>query len=250
MAWVAEYLSTLEVKGSESISNAGRKQLGTIHSRIIFEKHVVIFGDTGQGKTNLVNHLFGKNIFDSYPSARSLTTQCQHFGMRVEYDDAEYVIHLHDTVGWNDTKKGDSVDKTFYMYLTDNVKLLNVVILVVQFGKMTDAWCKRFGMNLGRLNKWVSEHVIILVTNCPSSSAVLSFYQELARNERLKATLDKYKVTQEHFMFVDLNPEVTHYASTPLTQQLLLRIINSKEKHVSGIFPALQADAEKKKEWK
>ena len=241
MAWVADYLATLEgtEDAEDSLALKTREELGAIHPLIIFERDVVVFGDTGAGKTNLVNHVFGKNIYESYPSAQSVTVQCQKFTMRVNYEEAEYVIHMHDTVGWNDTKKGDGVAEHFYRYLSDNVRLITKAIYVLKFDRAGPEWCKRFAKNLGRINKWAHESLIIVVTHCTTERAMLSFFEAIAQNALLKTKLDQYNLNQSNFVFCDLDPGKTGARSNLVTQKLLLRVINSKSTHINRVFPAV-----------
>lgn len=242
MDWVSELVKSLKVEKEQSVAATKQIVLGKISTKIIFEKNVIVFGDTGAGKSNLVNYLYGKNIFDSYSSAQSVTTKCQKFTMKVSYPDVEYLLHLHDTVGFDDTTKTDSkVANHIFRYLADNCKMVNLVILVVKFGKMTVEWSKHFSKNLNRINKWSQDSLLILVTHCSKLDQIQSFWSALNENDILKEKIFNHNLTDKNFVFVDLNPSVTNYCSIDVTENLILRILNSKETHTTGVFPGIQS---------
>ena len=247
MSWIADLVASLNYVKDETVSTTRREKLGLVSSKIVFEKNCVLVGDTGAGKSNCVNHLFGKNIFESFASAASVTTQCQRFTMQIEYEDAIYNIHLHDTIGFGDTTNAAKAEIHLFRYLDDNVKTVNFCILVTQFGKFSGEWVLNFSNNLKRFNKWVSAHVLILVTHCDKASQKASFWTAFSQNETLMQRLEDFKLTERNFMFVDLNPLKTQFRSTQETDDIVLRIINAQEKHTTGIFTGMVDSIDKQR---
>ena len=137
------------------------------------ERHVVVVGKTGSGKSTVANHMLLGDVFDVKTDVDSVTTRTKHSKVTLSHNGKSYSLTLIDTVGLFDTnKKGnksviEEVKSKITNYAPDG---LNLVLFVIKQGRFTAEESETFQFIIDNLKSKIEGASAMVITNCESKS--------------------------------------------------------------------------------
>jgi len=146
--------------------------------------NILVFGETGNGKSTLANHLLGYDAFKVSDDVKAETKVT--FGRQGKGDSSD--LFVIDTPGLQDTEGADKEHMIQLVQYVKNHKELNAIIVVFNYQQM------RFPYNIQTMLKLfcnifpmkaVGKHIGLVFTNSFTKRGVLTGDQKLAKTSKV-----------------------------------------------------------------
>ena len=146
--------------------------------------NILLFGETGNGKSSLGNCLLGDNVFKVSPDVKAETKVT--FGREGKGDSSD--LFVIDTPGLQDTEGADRMHMIQLIQYVKEHKELNAIIVVFNYQQvrfpyniqtMLKLFCNIFPM------KDVGKHIALVFTNSFTKRGILTNEQKLAKSSKV-----------------------------------------------------------------
>ena len=161
------------------------------------ERHIVVVGKTGCGKSTVANNILDDKVFPVQSNVSSVTGSTVHATAIMTRGGKEYKITMIDTVGLFDTGDNrsnksiiDEVKKCIKNYAPSG---LNLVLFVFKLNRYTPEEEKTFDYIIKNLRGTIDHVSALVITNCDGKSS--------AARQRI---IDDFKASNKTAKIADL----------------------------------------------
>ena len=160
---------------------------------LTYDRHVIVVGKTGCGKSTVANHMMLKEVFDVKTDVDSVTTRTKHCSANLNYKGSNYKLTLIDTVGLFDThQRGNKsiIEDVKSSITTCAPDGLNLVLFVIKQSRFTAEEAETFQFIIDNLRGKIQGLSAMIITCCENKNK--KSRDEIIKKFRESQTTAKY----------------------------------------------------------
>ena len=147
--------------------------MATAPADIVHDRHIILVGKTGCGKSTVANNILRGKIFKVQSDVESTKGKSKHTTTSFKHEEIWYKLMVIDSVGLFDTSPRDN--ELIIDDIKDCIKLnapngFNLVLFVIKQGRFTSEESEMFDFLISNLKGKIEDVSALIITHCENKS--------------------------------------------------------------------------------